>query len=491
MAEIIYFVKPETGKWLVDVILWLVTISGSVWLGVILFTLVLKLITLPFDFVSRASMRKNSLKMEEMRPELEKLQKQYANDKALYNQKMMALYKKNGYSMWGACLPSILTLVIFIVAINAFTNYSNFQNRQYFYEMSQSYNSVVYDAFDLDGQYIVKNAEGEVIFDDNALLQKAASGENVISTQDAQGNPFEISVSVVSDGIKVTTTNSYIEYHRIYDGTAFRQIDYSIIVDKLATSGLTYGGKSFEEYKTAALVADATLTDKAIAEKFVKEIQQTKSAETFRSVNASFLWVQNIWVTDSATKHPIQTDWETFKQSYGYEDGTSFKKVDANDYNNLIAKLDKEKTQPNGYFILVALTALSSLLMQLVTSKSQKAQMELQTVDGQGAQTNKIMMWMLPIMMAIFAFMYTAAFSIYITLSSVFSIGTTFLINFVVGKKFKKEQEALNARKQVIRGRVHTPEKEEPAPKPTRKEKKNAIPDNDFLSGKADRKPRR
>ena len=36
--------------------------------------------------------------MEEMRPELEKLQKQYANNKELYSQKMMALYKKEGYS---------------------------------------------------------------------------------------------------------------------------------------------------------------------------------------------------------------------------------------------------------------------------------------------------------------------------------------------------------------------------------------------------------
>ena len=483
MAEIIYFVKPETGKWLVDVILWLVTISGSVWLGVILFTVILKLVTLPFDFVSRASMRKNSLKMEEMRPELEKLQKQYANDKALYNQKMMALYKRNGYSMWGACLPSILTLVIFIVAINAFTSYSNFQNRQYFYEMSQSYNSVIYDSFDIDNEYIVKNAQGEVVFDDEALAQKGS-----YTFTNGNGETIEVFVTNEANGIRVSTTNSIVEYHRLYDGTAYRQIDYKILVDKLQDSGLTLGGKNFNEYKLA--ITDTTKTETQIAETFVREIQQTRSAKTFREVNDSFLWVKNIWVTDSPTKHPIETNWETFKQSYGYEDGTSFKKVTASDYNNLIAKLDVEKTQPNGYFILVALTALSSLAMQLVTSKSQKAQMELQTVDGQGAQTNKIMMWMMPIMMAIFAFMYTAAFSIYITLSSVFSIGTTFLINFIVGQKFKKEQQALSERKQVIRGRVYTPEKEEPAPKQTRREKKNAIPDNDFLSGKADRKPR-
>ena len=71
-------------------------------------------------------------------------------------------------------------------------------------------------------------------------------------------------------------------------------------------------------------------------------------------------------------------------------------------------------------FILVILTAGISFLTQIVMTKQQKAQMELQTVDGQGMQTQKIMKWMMPIMMAIFSFMYTAAFSIYIILKKRF-----------------------------------------------------------------------
>ena len=61
----INFAKPETGSFLVNVILKLVTFTGSVALGIVLFTLILKLITLPFDYISRASMRKNSIIMEE------------------------------------------------------------------------------------------------------------------------------------------------------------------------------------------------------------------------------------------------------------------------------------------------------------------------------------------------------------------------------------------------------------------------------------------
>ena len=92
-AELIFFATPQSASWLVDIVIWIVKISSSIVLGVVLFTVLLKLITLPFDIISRVQTRKNSLIMERMRPELEKLQKQYANDKQLYQQKMMAEYK--------------------------------------------------------------------------------------------------------------------------------------------------------------------------------------------------------------------------------------------------------------------------------------------------------------------------------------------------------------------------------------------------------------
>ena len=89
---IINFDMPATGNFIVDIMVGLVSITSSITAGVVLFTLILKLITLPFDFASRASMRRNSLKMEEMRPELEKLQKQYADNKELYNQNCIKAY---------------------------------------------------------------------------------------------------------------------------------------------------------------------------------------------------------------------------------------------------------------------------------------------------------------------------------------------------------------------------------------------------------------
>ena len=85
--------------WLGNIIKALIEGCGNIGLGIIVFTLILKLITLPFDIFSRVSTRKNSLKMEQMRPELEKLQKTYSRNQELYSQKMQELYKKNHYTL--------------------------------------------------------------------------------------------------------------------------------------------------------------------------------------------------------------------------------------------------------------------------------------------------------------------------------------------------------------------------------------------------------
>ena len=51
-------------NWIAKLINGLINAIGIVGVGVVVFTLILKLITLPLDVYSKASMRKNSLKME-------------------------------------------------------------------------------------------------------------------------------------------------------------------------------------------------------------------------------------------------------------------------------------------------------------------------------------------------------------------------------------------------------------------------------------------
>jgi len=74
-------------------------------------------------------------------------------------------------------------------------------------------------------------------------------------------------------------------------------------------------------------------------------------------------------------------------------------------YNEITANLQSELKEPNGYFILIVVSIGTMFLSQFVMSKSQKAQNELQTANGQGAKTQKIMMIVMPIMFGIFSFM--------------------------------------------------------------------------------------
>ena len=67
-------------EWICKIIGALINFVGDVGIGIVLFTVILKLLTLPLDIYSRASTKKNNLKLELMKDDLEKLKKQYKNN---------------------------------------------------------------------------------------------------------------------------------------------------------------------------------------------------------------------------------------------------------------------------------------------------------------------------------------------------------------------------------------------------------------------------
>ncbi|MEG1662672.1 MAG: membrane protein insertase YidC [Clostridia bacterium] len=94
---------------------------------VVVFTIVLRLILSPIDFWQKFVARKNAKAMERMKPQLEVLQEKLKDDKERYQQEQMALYKKEHYSMMGACLPTIVTMVVFMVVFAGFRQMVGYQ----------------------------------------------------------------------------------------------------------------------------------------------------------------------------------------------------------------------------------------------------------------------------------------------------------------------------------------------------------------------------
>ena len=79
-------------------------------LAIILFTLMIKLITLPLTLQQIRS----SKAAQELQPELQKLQKRYGKDKEKLAQKQMELYRKAGVNPFGGCLTMLVQLPIWI-----------------------------------------------------------------------------------------------------------------------------------------------------------------------------------------------------------------------------------------------------------------------------------------------------------------------------------------------------------------------------------------
>ena len=114
-------------QWINDalyaVLNWIQSWAGAWGIAIILFTVMIRLCLTPLDIKSRVSMRKT----QQLQPQLQALQKKYANDKEKLNAKTAELYKKAHVNPLSSCLPLLLTWPILIAVFGAMRNVANKQ----------------------------------------------------------------------------------------------------------------------------------------------------------------------------------------------------------------------------------------------------------------------------------------------------------------------------------------------------------------------------
>ena len=370
--------------WLGKVIQWLIEGVGIIGVGIILFTLILKTVTLPLDVYSRVKMKKQSLIMKKMRPEMEKLQKQYANDKAMYNQKVMELQKQNGISMFGACLPMIVTLVIFFLVFGAFSTYSQYANLSAYNAMVDSYNASV--------QMYVKNednANGFLIESRDPALGDVAylvDFEQFLTVSQTESSSFEDK----TEAEKMTIVRDYVR-----DNARKASADY------------------YRSNKNNFLwVNNIWYPDSPL----------NKEVPNFSGFSSTI---------SRAVGNGIDASYEA-----SYDEVTHYLRESG--YENSHGKLEGKAV--NGYFVLIVLAIGLMFLQQFISMRSQKDANELGTVDGSGAKTNKWMLIMMPIIYGVFSFLYSAAFSLYMITNTLYGLVTTLIINKVMDVSFAKQE---------------------------------------------------
>ena len=377
-------------NWIGDIIKWLVEGVGITAVGIIIFTLVLKTIVMPLDVFSKFKTKKQSLIMERMRPQMEKLQKQYANDKNMYNQKVMELYKKNGYSMLGICLPTIVSLVIFMVVFSQFSTYSQYANLELYRGMVDAYNGVaanyVYDDSDADS--------------DGFLIESTDSDGEIVYRVD-----FDRFETYYNAHMTAEIDDSYEDYIAGYDSDGDGQLTENDM---------------FRAVKN-----------------YMAGFARQAAADYYHAEKQGFIWVGNIWYPDSMLNREVPS-FDNFVSSLSRASNLSNYEES---YNEVTAYLTAEKEAYNGYFVLIVLAIGMMFLSQFVTMRMQKGMNELGTVDGSGKRTNKWLLILMPIIYGIFSFFYSAAFSIYMVVNTTYSFLTTIIVNKALDRKFKKLEE--------------------------------------------------
>jgi YidC/Oxa1 family membrane protein insertase len=305
------------------------SLIGAFGITVILFTIFLKIAMSPFDIWQKTLANKNAKKMKIMKPELDKVAKQCGQNRELLMQKQREVYKKYKYSAFSACLPSLITLVIFFVVLNGFNSAVRHYNSAVFDELSQTYYSV-YDA-------------------------------------------------AISENPEMTDTQK-----------------------------VAYATEKAEE---------------AVLEAYHPE---------------RFLLTKNIFMPDT---------WKSPIPDVSVYSGTGMGKlgitdVDRNQYTKIMAPIIKKynvndagKKVWNGYLILPVIAFILSILSTKLIKPPEQPQMAGQTEEQLKAQQSqaKMMTYMMPLMMGIFALFYSAAFTLYMVVSNI--VTTLFNLTFNIVTK--------------------------------------------------------
>ena len=323
---------------------------------VVVFSIMLRLLILPLDIWQKITMRKQKAKMDAIRPQLEKLQKQYANRPDILRQKQYEL-QKGTMNIFTSCLPMIFTLVIFTVVFQGF--------REYIVNYNQTIVSNLYN--DVYLQFFKDNAE--------AISQ-------VCGYQFMNGGEF-------IEGF--IPSYDYIRQAKLIDE-----------LNAVLVSGYTPEG---------------------------------------------WLWVKNVFMSDT---------WANVIPNLSNYTSTSIGGIGANlpdlagvSYDQLMTPIINNYNKTsfwnisrwNGYFILPVLSIATSFLSTKLQQKMQPVQMTGdEAQQKQQRMMNKIMTYLMPIILGFFAIMYSAAFAIYYFVSNFMTMITSITFNLIMKNADKKKQ---------------------------------------------------
>jgi YidC/Oxa1 family membrane protein insertase len=128
------------------VLAWFYDFSGSYAISIVLLTFLIMLVLTPLTLKGTRSM----MRIQQLQPELKRIQTQHKGDRQKINEATMALYQQHGANPLAGCLPTLVQLPVFIVlyrVINGMTKIGadGIPNPSYLKKDSDLYQDLVAD----------------------------------------------------------------------------------------------------------------------------------------------------------------------------------------------------------------------------------------------------------------------------------------------------------------------------------------------------------
>ena len=358
---------------------------------IIVFTIFLKLVLSPLDVWQRKVSRDSMKKQSKLQPELDKLKKSCGNNQQLLNQKTMQLYKREGYNVVGSCfsmlINMVLTIFIFFTLFSALMEISQNNTYDQYKELDMVYQQTIVSELG------ATDFEGAQVILDGYVAANLDEARTYLVDEKKIENPTEIQI----------------------------------------------------KQQAFAMVAEDELKDEFDA-------VQAAVALKYEEIKDSWLWVDNIWRPDTyVSGFPNFADFNGMANVNGHLPGDKNKgnrEYIQMTYDVITADVQGSYSSWNGYFILVVLSGVVTYLsLRITQGSSKKKQTAFKPVNNSVKQINPqantaqnangamgIMKFIMPVVMIIFTFSYSAAFALYIVTNSAMAT----IISFVSMKIFDK-----------------------------------------------------
>lgn len=429
VLSLLLSVAEPSGFW-ITIIRAFENVTNNYVLAIIFLTVVIKLIWTPIDTFNRRSQQKMSQTQAKMQPELDAINKKYAKDPNLLKQKQNEVYKKYNSKSMGGCF---LMLVFMALNLTIFFTLFSGLNAMGAYKISESYDYLKYSYAN------VLEVTNEFIGDEPSKAEIFNNPENLVYRIEVdETNPENMEIVLLQLNGESETELARSEYKTDFSTTETEIVDgqKQTVVTETTNEYLNAILTKFDGIvlkETAIEGSDET--EKYTLTNAVTDASSSFIVERYQSNKESFLWIDNIWISDSPFNQSI-VDYKGYESQIG---AVNVEEGEETIYNAFMPNLQAKQSRVNGYFILPILCILASVLTTLLSTRLGRKKGE------KAPNQNKWLAIIMPIIFGVFALFYNSVFAIYMLTSQVMTAVTLPVQNVVLraidNRKKKKEEE--------------------------------------------------